>query len=120
MSQKTIRTVITVLTLFTAMVHLFFLNFRDFDKIFTIGNLHNLFLLNGIAYLVLLGCLLARFPGGMQRLLHYAFMAFAAVTIVAWFVVNKGDFSSILGVSTKIVELALIAFLWLDLKHVSA
>lgn len=114
------RWIITILTLFTAVVHLVVLNFRDFSQIFVVGDLHQLFFLNGLGYLVLLTCLLTGFPRGQQRLLHYAFMAFAAVTIIAWYVVNKGDFSSILGVSTKVAELALIIFLWFDLRETSA
>jgi len=118
MSKSTTRLVITVLTLITAVVHLVVLNINNIPHVFVIGSIYQLFALNGLGYLALLGALLLGFPRGQQRLLHYAYMAFAAVTIVAWYVVNEGDFNSILGVSTKVVELLLIVFLWLDLKHV--
>jgi hypothetical protein len=43
-------------------------------------------------------------------------MAYAAVTIVAWAIMN-GDFTDPIGVSTKTVEVLLIIFLWLDLQR---
>lgn len=109
MSDRTIRAIITILGLYTAIIHLVVLNLGP-DGILP------LFVLNGLGYLALLGALLLRFPAGMQRLLHYAFMAYAAVTIVAWVIMN-GDFSDPIGVSTKTVETLLIIFLWLDLKR---
>lgn len=110
MNATSTRFMITILALYTAIVHLVVLN---------LGGLQPAFILNGLGYFALLGALLLRFPAGQERLLHYAFMAFAAVTIVAWYFIN-GDFSSPLGVSTKIVELLLIVFLWLDLKRIPA
>jgi hypothetical protein len=110
MSDRTVRTLVIILTLYTGFVHLVVLN---------LGGLEPLFILNGLGYLGLLGALLLRFPAGMQRLLHYAYMAYAAVTIVAWAIMN-GDFSDPIGVSTKTVEVLLIVFLWLDLKRNTA
>jgi hypothetical protein len=107
MSDRTVRTLVIILTLYTGIVHLVVLN---------LGGLEPLFILNGLGYFGLLGALLLRFPAGMQRLLHYAYMAYAAVTIVAWAIMN-GDFSDPIGVSTKTVEVLLIVFLWLDLKR---
>lgn len=107
MSDRTIRAIVVILTLYTGVVHLVVLN---------LGGLEPLFILNGLGYFGLLGALLLRFPASMQRLLHYAYMAYAAVTIVAWAIMN-GDFSDPIGVSTKTVEVLLIIFLWLDLKR---
>lgn len=107
MSDRTIRTLVVLLTLYTGIVHLVVLN---------LGGLQPLFILNGLGYFGLLAALLLRFPAGMQRLLHYAFMAYTAVTIVAWLIMN-GDFSDPIGVSTKAVEVLLIVFLWLDLQR---
>ncbi len=112
MSDRTIRAIITVLGLYTAIVHLVVLNLGP-DGILP------LFLLNGLGYFALLSALLFRVPAGQQRLVHYAFMAYAAVTIVAWAIMN-GDFSDPIGVSTKSVEVLLIIFLWLDLKRTTA
>ncbi|MCL5429204.1 MAG: hypothetical protein M1347_05295 [Chloroflexi bacterium] len=112
MSDKTIRLIIAVLGLYTAIVHLVILN---------LDGLEPLFILNGLGYFALLGALLFRIPAGQQRLLHYAYMAFALVTIIAYFVVNGAEgFASILGLSTKAVEVLLIVFLWLDLKKLPA
>lgn len=110
MSDRTNRIIIGLLGLYTATVHLVILNLHG---------LQPLFILNGLGYLALLGALLFRIPAGQQRLVHYAFMAFAAVTIVAWGIMN-GDFSDPIGVSTKTVEVLLIIFLWLDLKRIPA
>jgi hypothetical protein len=107
MSKSMVRAAVVVLTLFTALIHLVVLN---------LDGLEFLFLLNGLGYLGLLGALLFNIPAGQQRLVHYAFMAYAAVTIVAWVIMN-GDFSDPIGVSTKTVEVLLIVFLWLDLQR---
>jgi hypothetical protein len=101
------RLIIALLTLYTAAVHLVVLN---------LDGLHPLFVLNGLGYLGLLAALWFRIPAGMDRLVHYAFMAYTAVTIGAWFVMD-GNFGSILGVSTKAVEVLLILALWMDLKQ---
>ena len=112
MSANANRIIIAILGLYTAIIHLVVLNLGP-DGILP------LFVLNGLGYFALLGALLIRIPAGQQRLVHYAFMAYAAVTIVAWAIMN-GDFSDPVGVSTKAVELLLIIFLWLDLKKLSA
>jgi hypothetical protein len=112
MSANANRIIIAILGLYTAIIHLVVLNLGP-DGILP------LFVLNGLGYFALLGALLFRIPAGQQRLVHYAFMAYAAVTIVAWAIMN-GDFSDPVGVSTKAVELLLIIFLWLDLKKLSA
>jgi hypothetical protein len=111
MSERNTRLIIAILTLITAAVHLIVLNLQG---------IHPEFVLNGLGYLGLLGALWFRFPSGQQRLVHYAYMAFALVTIVAYFVVNMANGFGFLGLGTKAVEALLIVFLWLDLKHISA
>lgn len=112
MSDRNLRLIIALLTIFTAAVHLVVLNRQE---------IHLEFILNGLGYLGLLGALWFRFPAGQQRLLHYAYMAFALATIIAYFVVNGSDgLASILGLTTKTVEVLLIVFLWLDLKRIPA
>lgn len=111
MSERNTRLIIAILTLITAAVHLIVLNLQG---------IHPEFVLNGLGYLGLLGALWFRFPSGQQRLVHYAYMAFALVTIVAYFVVNMANGFGFLGLGTKAVEVLLIVFLWLDLKHISA
>ena|SRR3990172_63209 len=112
MSKASVRTIIILLTLFTAAVHGIVLNMQ-------MGTIDPLFTLNALGYLALLGALLYNFPAGRQKLVHYAFMAFTAVTIVAWLVIN-GDFSDPVGVSTKAAEVLLIVFLWLHLQRSEA
>lgn len=117
MNESTNRLVIALLALFTAIVHLVILNVRDFSQVFVVGSLNQMFALNGLGYLGLLSGLWLRIPAGQQRFLHYAFMAFTAITIVAWYVVNQGEIVLGLGVITKIVEILIIAALWMNLKY---
>ena len=109
MSGNTTRTVIILLTLATAIVHGVLLNLGGFSVLFT---------LNALGYLALLGAFVFKFPPGREVLVHYALMAYAAVTIVAWAVMN-GDRGP-LGYSTKLIEMLLIIFLWIDLGRVRA
>jgi hypothetical protein len=109
MNEKSTRFMITILTLYTGIVHLVVLN---------LGGLQPMFILNGLGYFAFLYAVLNHFPAGQERLVHYAFMAYTTVTIIAWYVMN-GDFSSVLGVSTKLVEVLLVAFLWLNLQRQS-
>jgi hypothetical protein len=110
-STKTLRYIIIALTLFTAIVHGITLNMEGVDILFT---------LNALGYLGLLGALLGtlfeNYLSSRQRLLHYVFMAYTGITIMAWLFIN-GDFSDPLGVSTKTVEVLLIIFLWLHLQR---
>jgi hypothetical protein len=100
-----------VFTLITALIHLF-AGIRNADL---------LFILNGVGYLVFLYALLRPFAflKGQESLVYYGFMAYTAVTILAWLVIN-GDFTNPVGVVTKIVELLLIVVLWLHMRSPSA
>ncbi|HEX9596117.1 MAG TPA: hypothetical protein VF982_04500 [Anaerolineales bacterium] len=105
MSGNTTRIVIILLTLFTAIVHGVVLNMQ-------MGHIDPLFTLNGLGYLALLGAFVFKFPPSREALVHYAFMVYALVTIIAWVAIGERN---MLGYSTKIVEVLLIVFLWMDL-----
>jgi len=109
MSGNSTRFVIILLTLATAIVHGVLLNLNGFSLLFT---------LNALGYLGLLGAFVFRFPPGREAMVHYALMAYAAITIVAWVVSPDAD-RGVLGLSTKLVELLLIFFLWVDLGRVA-
>ena len=111
MSKSALRKSIIQATLFTAIVHLVVLNivaYRDH------GSLDPLFTLNGLGYLGLLWLFVANpaIVAGRRSLLHYAYMLYAATTVVAFFIV--GDMGDWVGWTTKGVELILIVALW---KH---
>ena len=113
MTKSSIRTIIILLTLITASVHLVWLNLESIsDK----GILDINFTLNGLGYLSLLAAFAFNFPAGRERLVHYAFMAFAAVTILAYFAFTP-DIARPLGLVTKAVEVLLIVFLWMHLQR---
>ncbi len=109
MNRSTFRTGILIFGLFTAVVHLY-LNVRGgfkFDPAFTA---------NGLGYLALLGLFFFNPPflAGRETLLHYVFMGFAAVTIVAFLI--AGDKRDVLGWVTKADEVLLILSLWQHLR----
>ena len=108
MNKSVLRGVILVTGLITAMVHLY-LNVM-------MGHIDLLFTLNGLGYLGLLAAFFFNLPWiSRQRvLLHYLFMLFAAVTIVAWFIL--GDMGDMVGILTKIDEAILIIALFLNLR----
>lgn len=110
MSKSALRTIIILATLFTATVHLVVLNIVVFREK---GSIDPLFTPNGIGYLVLLWLFLANpsFVAKRRYLLYYAYMLFAAATIVAFFIF--GSMTDPLGWTTKVVELILIVALWL-------
>ncbi len=109
MKRSTLRAIILVTGLFAALVHLVLLNL-------SMGKIDPLFTLNGLGYLTLLAALFLNLPvvSKQQTLVHWAFMAFAAVTIVAWVVMGRPY--TALGYVTKLDELMLIAALYLHLR----
>jgi hypothetical protein len=110
MNQKTVRNVILALGLITAFVHLVILNFV------VMGHLDPKFTLNGLGYLALLWAFFANpsFVQGRRPLLHYVFIGYTVLTILAWFVYGKmGD---PLGLLTKLDEVLLIAALVYNLR----
>jgi len=101
----TLQVGIIVLTLITAAVH-FTLLFPD-----------PVFILNGLGYLTLLAAYFLPVPIAKdnRRLVRWAYMGFAAVTILAWVAIgDKSGPAGALGYFTKLVELVLIALLWND------
>lgn len=114
MSKTTLQLAITVLTLITAAIHLYLapqLNEPD------VKNLQIPFFLNGIGYLALLYALLRppAFLQGRASLVHYAFIAFASVTILGYFAVNGFNPDDNLGLIDKAAEILLVAALFLHL-----
>lgn len=100
---------IIVLTVLTALLHLA-LGISFFQD--TLGKL---FILNGLGYFALLAALyfLPQFAG-MRSLVRWVLMAFAAVTIVAYFVMNPDALTRLPGLIDKAIEVALIVLLYLD------
>lgn len=110
MNRSTLRVIVLVLGLFTAIVHLVVLNVLS-------GKVDVLFTLNGLGYLALLFAFYnPSILPDRRDLVHYALMAFALVTIIAWFA--AGDLGDPLGIVTKIVEALLIIATWMHLRAV--
>jgi len=97
---------ILLLALVTAVVHLVLLNIQ-------MGKIDILFTLNGLGYLALLAAYYLPLPFARENrsLVGWAFMAFEAITVLAWVFIGA---RSALGYVTKIVELGLIGLLWID------
>lgn len=106
-----IRAIIVVTGLFTAIVHLVVLNI---DFIEEYGRPDPLFTLNGLGYLALLAAYFWKTPVLEQRrgLVRWAFIAYTAVTILAW--VAVGERQGSLPYLTKLDEVILILALWMD------
>src|SRR5262245_32246358 len=106
MSKSTLRIAVIVLTLITAGIHLYLGVASIGDP--SIRTLTVLWLLDGTAYLVLLGGVLGITPvlKDNKALAHYALMGIAAATIVAWYFM--GDRTSLFGLATKVEETLLI------------
>lgn len=106
-SLTSIQIGVVVLTLITALIHLA-LGF-PFGDSFGI-----LFLLNGLGYIALVaGLYFLPQLAGRRSQVRWALMAYTGVTIILWLVMN-GDFTNLVGIFTKAVELALIVLLYLD------
>lgn len=96
---------IILLTLATALIH-FSLLFPDV-----------LFILNGLGYLTLLAAYFLPIAMLQERhnLVRWAYIAFAAVTILAWIAMGEKTWpAGALGYVTKIIEVFLIALLVVD------
>jgi hypothetical protein len=113
MNRSALRIAIAILTVVTALIHLYiaFINFATGAFEF-----QPMFLLNALGYLTLLGALLLDLPflAGRKSLVHYAFMAYTAVTILGWVAIGARN---ILGYSDKVVEVLLLAALWMHLRQ---
>jgi hypothetical protein len=110
-SVSQLRLSITILTVLTALVHLQLAFMMGFDLVF---------IANGLGYLALMAALLyvkLPFLAGQERLLHYVYIGFTAVTIVAYFAVNgAGSFANPIGLADKALEACLIVALLGHLK----
>lgn len=114
MNRSTLRIAIIILTLITAAVHLFLGIAGLSDP--TMRSLSILFLLNAVGYVVLLLGVLGRLPVLSVTVYHYLLMAFAAVTVIAYFAMNSfSDLNAVSGV-TKLVEVLLIVATFLHLR----
>ncbi|MCJ7514112.1 MAG: hypothetical protein MUO23_14255, partial [Anaerolineales bacterium] len=108
MNKKSLGTVITVTAVLTAAIHLYY-------ALFLVGptqTLGMMFLLNFFGYVALLLAYLGKlsFLRLSHSLITWAFIAFTAVTILAW--VAMGE-RSMLAYFTKLDELVLLVALFL-------
>jgi hypothetical protein len=112
-NPRTQRILIGVLGVVTALVHLW-LFYSGMSR----GRPNYLFLANGIGYLALLGAFFATRSAKdqIQNLVGYLLMAYAAVTIVAWVVLNGGRFLLGLSIVTKLAEVLLIVMVWMYMR----
>jgi hypothetical protein len=78
------------------------------------------YLLNGLGYLTLLAALYLpiRFLVPVRRTVRLLLIGYAALTILAW--VGMGDMSQAIGWIDKAIEVALIAFLVVDVSKSQA
>jgi len=102
------RYLIIILTVATGLIHLVLLGFL-FD------GPQWLFILNGLGYLALIAALyfLPQFAG-MRSLIRWVLIAYAAITVIAYFVMNWPNVWNPLGVITKVIEIVLIILLLMD------
>jgi hypothetical protein len=96
-----LRAGIAVLTLATALIHLQ-LNFPD-----------PMFILNGLGYLALLAALLLPSLARYRRLVRWALIGYAALTIFLWLLLGA---RTPIGYIDKVIEVALISLLLLDAR----
>ena len=110
MSSSTLRILVLIFGAITALVHLS-LGIRFLGG----GTLPILFLLNAAGYAILTAVVVFDLLPAQRALAHYALMAFAAVTIVAYFVMN-GFGADPTGLITKLDEVLLIIVTFLHLR----
>ena len=97
-----LRAGIAVLTLATALIHLQ-LNFPD-----------PMFILNGLGYLALLAALLLPSLARYRRLVRWALIGYAAITILLWILLGA---RTPIGYIDKVIEVALISLLLLETRR---
>ena len=108
MSKSAQRWAVIILGLATALIHLSLnLSFSTDQMLFT---------LNGLGYLVLVALFAFETPitRGREGLFLWVFIAFTAVTIVAFFAFQGFPplSANTLGYATKLIEVLLIGALW--------
>ncbi len=100
---------VIVLTVLTALLHI------GLGSSFFQDVMGKIFILNGLGYLSLLAALyfLPQFAG-MRSFVRWVLMAFTAVTIIGYFVLNPMALTSPPGLVDKAIEVALIVLLYLE------
>lgn len=116
MSFTPLRLAVTVLALATALIH--------FSLLGIMGRFDLIFFLNGVGYLVLTFAYLTDFPLGARRraLVHGVFIAYTAVTILAWLAIgekNPATTLGALGYIDKIIEVLLVIALIISLRRIT-
>jgi hypothetical protein len=111
--MPSVRIGIIILTLATALIHLT-LNFPDV-----------IFILNGLGYLTLVAALFLRVPiqfvSQNRALVRWAFIAFTAITILGWLAIGDKTLpNGMLGYITKVIEIILIALLFIETRKKQA
>ncbi len=105
--HRLLHAAIVALATATALIH--------WSLMVTMGGIDPPFLLNGIGYFVLLWALFSNAPVVAERraLVHYVFMGYVAITILAWVFMGQRDLR---GYADKVIEVLLFAALWLHLR----
>ena len=103
-SIGTLQIGIILLVIATAAIHLS-LGIPDFLV---------MFILNGIGYLVLVTALYLPQLQRYRRLIRWALIAFAAVTIVGWIAIGA---RTTIGYLDKVIEVALITLLMIEMRQ---
>jgi hypothetical protein len=111
--MPSVRIGIIILTLATALIHLT-LNFPDV-----------IFILNGLGYLTLVAALFLRVPiqfvSQNRALVRWAFIAFTTITILGWLAIGDKTLpNGMLGYITKVIEIILIALLFIETRKKQA
>ncbi|MCS6801134.1 MAG: hypothetical protein RMM58_04880 [Chloroflexota bacterium] len=109
-----LRLAITLLALATALIH--------FSLLFMMGRFDVAFFLNGVGYLALTFAYLTNVPLGAARrpLLHFLFIGYTGVTILAWVALGEKNPAAPLGAIgyiDKIIEILLIVALVISLQR---
>ena len=109
-----IRLAVAVLATITAVIH--------WSLLLIMGAFDLAFFVNGVGYLALTAAYLTDVPLGAnrRRLLHYIFIAYTALTILAWLAIgekNPATTLGALGYVDKVVEVLLIVALVVSLRQ---
>lgn len=114
MNKTALRALIALLTVATAAIHLYLVPAQGIPAGIP-------FILNGLGYLALLAALWFQ-PGplaGRERLIHFVYLGFTAVTILAWAAIGDKSLTSSLGQigwTDKVIEAVLMFALWQHLR----
>lgn len=106
------RYLIILLAVATGLIHLIVLGFL-------FGGPQPLFILNGLGYLALIAALYF-IPqlAGSRGLIRWVLIAYTAITLIAYFVMNWPDVWGPMGLITKAIEVVLIVLLLMDSPEV--